>query len=227
LKPYFQDETSTIYHGDARFLLPALSADLLCTDPPYGIGEAAGKNKSRNKPFGKSLPHNTRNRIIPAKDYGNEDWDDETPAEWVFLLMREITKHQIIFGGNYFPLPPSSCWLVWDKDNGASDFADCELAWTNFPAAVRRLKWRWNGMLQENMDDKEMRVWPTQKPEGVMKWALKFAPEGCKTVIDPYMGSGTTLVAAKQMGLHCVGIDRKEQACEIAAKRLSQEVFQF
>jgi len=218
---------STIYHGDARLLLPALSADLLCTDPPYGIGEAAGKNKSRNKPYGKSLPHNTRNRIIAATDYGDDDWDNEPPEEWVFLLMRSITKHQIIFGGNYFPLPPSSCWLVWDKDNGESDFADCELAWTNFPSAVRRLKWRWNGMLQENMSDKEPRLWPTQKPEAVMKWALKRAPENCRIVLDPYMGSGTTLVAAKAMGIKAIGIDRKEQACEIAAKRLSQEVFQF
>jgi len=218
---------STIYHGDARLLLPALSADLLCTDPPYGIGEAAGKNKSRNKPYGKSLPHNTRNRIIAATDYGDDDWDNEPPEEWVFLLMRSITKHQIIFGGNYFPLPPSSCWLVWDKDNGESDFADCELAWTNFPSAVRRLKWRWNGMLQENMSDKEPRLWPTQKPEAVMKWALKRATENCRIVLDPYMGSGTTLVAAKAMGIKAIGIDRKEQACEIAAKRLSQEVFQF
>lgn len=227
LKPYYEASGVTIYHGDARMLLPALSADLLCTDPPYGLGEAAGKNKSRVKTNGRSLPHNTRNRIIPAIDYGDDDWDDEPPSEWVFMLMREITKYQIIFGGNYFPLPPSSCWLVWDKDNGESDFADCELAWTNFPCAVRLLKWRWNGMLQENMDDKEPRLWPTQKPEGVMKWALNRAPEGCRTVLDPYMGSGTTLVAAKAMGLQAIGIDKKEQACEIAAKRLSQEVFQF
>jgi DNA modification methylase len=226
LKPYYSHNGIEIYHGDCRALLPSLRADLLLTDPPYGIGEAAGANKSRNKPFGKSLPHNTRNRIIPARDYGVADWDDKTPADWLFGLMRESATWQIIFGGNYFPLPPSRCWLVWDKDN-SGDFADCELAWTNLDKAVRKIRWRWNGMLQEHMDDKEVRVHPTQKPEAVMRWAIKQAPESVQSVLDPFLGSGTSLVAAKALGKSGIGIEREEKYCEIAAKRLSQEVFSF
>jgi DNA modification methylase len=202
--------------------------DLLLTDPPYGIGEAAGKNRSRSKAFGSSshAPHNTLNRIIPSTDYGKLQWDKEPPSELEIQFLRDITDHQIIFGGNFFPLPPSSCWLVWDKDN-SGDFADCELAWTNIPKAVRKFRWRWNGMLQEDMAHKEFRVHPTQKPLPVMKWALSQAPQGVRTVIDPYMGSGTTLLACKAAGLECIGIEREEQYCEAATVRLSQEVLEF
>ena len=135
----------------------------------------------------------------------------------------EVSQYQIIFGGNYFGLPPSSCWLVWDKDN-TGDFADCELAWTNLKKAVRRLKWRWNGMLQENMANKELREHPTQKPLEVMKWAMKHAPEDCQTILDPFMGSGTTLRAAKDLGRKAIGIEIEEKYCEIAVNRLRQEV---
>jgi DNA modification methylase len=197
LKPYFEEDGIVIYHGDCRELLPRLSADLLCTDPPYGIGEARGKNASRGK-------------LAVAQDFGIADWDDEPPADWIFGLMREVTRYQVIFGGNYFSLPPARCWLVWDKVNGASDFADCELAWTNLDKAVRRITWRWAGMLQENMGDKDPRWRPTQKPEAVMKWAIKHAPDCVQTVLDPYMGSGTTLVAAKELGKSGIGIEREE-----------------
>ncbi len=160
VKPYYEHAGITIYHGDCRQILPSLGiVDIVLTDPPYGIGEAAGKNKSRGK-------------LAIAKDYGSSTWDNSTPEEWVFGMIRAMSRYQIIFGGNYFPLPPSSCWLVWDKLNGESDFADCELAWTNLPKAVRRIRWQWAGMLQENMGHKEARFHPTQKPLGVMSWAL-------------------------------------------------------
>src|SRR3974390_526540 len=213
--PYYQEDGITIYHGDCREILPCLApVDLLVTDPPYGIGEAAGKNKSRSK-------------LAVSKDYGCAEWDSSPPPEWVFGLMRSMSTFQIIFGGNYFQLPPSSCWLVWDKVNGETDFADCELAWTNISKAVRRIKWMWHGMLQEDMRNKEFRSHPTQKPVAVMKWAISQAPDGCKTLCDPFMGSGTTLVAAKQLGLKAIGIEIEERYCEAAVKRLSQSVFQF
>lgn len=193
-------------------MLPTLApVDLLLTDPPYGIGEAAGKNKSRGL-------------LAASKDYGNANWDDTPPSRWLLEQAIDKAKYAIVFGGNYFGLPPSSCWLVWDKDNGATDFADCELAWTNMPTAVRRVRWRWQGMLQENMADKEPRFHPTQKPEAVMAWCLTKAPDGVRTVLDPWMGSGTTLVAAKKAGLTAIGIEREEKYCEIAAKRLAQGV---
>lgn len=212
MTPYFQDDSVTIYHGDCREVLPTLApADCLLTDPPYGIGEAKANNRSRSK-------------IAASRDYGRSDWDNAPPSRWLFDWLIEMTCWQIVWGGNYFGLPPSSCWLVWDKDNGANDFADCELAWTNLPKAVRRLVWRWHGMRQEPGMPKEDRVHPTQKPVAVMKWALSHVPQDCKTVLDPFMGSGTTLVAAKQLNRRAIGIEIEERYCELAVKRLAQEV---
>lgn len=212
MKPYYESGGITIYHGDCRDVLPDLRADLVLTDPPYGIGEAHGKNKSRSK-------------LAVSRDYGMADWDDSPPTRELIEAVVAAGRHAILFGGNYFHLPPSSCWLVWDKDNGASDFADCELAWTNLPKAVRRLTWRWAGMLQENMGaDKEPRFHPTQKPLAVMRWAITQAPDDCELILDPFMGSGTTLRAAKDLGRRAIGIEISEEYCRIAVARLAQEV---
>jgi len=211
LKPYYQDERTTIYHGDCREIMPTLGQfDLLLTDPPYGIGEAAGKNKSRSK-------------ATVARDYGVSEWDGRIRQEEVDLAV-SISGHAIVFGGNYYSFPPSSCWLVWDKDNGENDFADCELAWTNLSRAVRKFRWRWAGMLQEKGGNKkEQRIHPTQKPFPLMQWCLGFLPDA-ETILDPFMGSGTTLVAAKLEGRTAVGIELEEKYCEAAAKRLEQGV---
>lgn len=208
MKPYYEHAGITIYHGDCREVLPTLgSVDLVVTDPPYGIGEARGKNKSRSN-------------IAVAKDYGVSSWDDAPVEDLVILTLRGMSRYQIIFGGNYYSLPPSSCWLVWDKVNGDNDFADCELAWTNLQKAVRKIEWRWNGMLREG---NEPRFHPTQKPLVVMKWAIRQAPADCGLILDPFMGSGTTLVAAKNMGRRAIGIEAEEKYCEIAVERLRQE----
>lgn len=207
--------TQTVIQGDCLEVMKGFadkSFDLVLTDPPYGIGEAAGKNKSRGK-------------LAVAKDFGNEDWDDERPSKEFFDEIRRVSKNQIIFGGNYFAdyLPASQRWLVWDKENGASDFADCELAWTSYDKAVRRLNFRWAGMLQENMGrHKETRYHPTQKPVEVMKWCLSLCPE-VSCVLDPFLGSGTTLLASKLMGVNATGIEISEKYCEIARKRLAQD----
>lgn len=215
MKPYYEERGITIYHSDCREAVSQLldSFDLLLTDPPYGIGEAAGKNKSRGK-------------LAVAKDYGDFDWDAE-PIDFELLRkFMQMCDQSIVWGGNYYPFPPSSCWLVWDKVNGASDFADCELAWTNRDSAVRMFRWQWAGMLQENMGRKDFRTHPTQKPLALMKWCISLFPDA-KTVLDPFLGSGTTLVAAKAMGLTGVGMEREEKYCEISANRLRQEVFDF
>lgn len=211
MTPYYSEAGITIFHGDCREILPTLApVDLLLTDPPYGIGEAAGRNKSRTN-------------LAVAKDYGDAAWDDEPPPRWLLDQAIDKARHAIVFGGNHFGMPPATCWLVWDKDNGENDFADCELAWTNLRRAVRRLRWRWAGMLQEHMGDaKEPRFHPTQKPLAVMTWALSHAPDDTATVLDPWMGSGTTLVAAKLAGMQAIGIEREERYCEIAANRLAQ-----
>lgn len=211
LSPYYQDEFVTIYNGDNRVIAPQLgSFDLLLTDPPYGINENSKKVASRGK-------------LAKPKDYGLFEWDKTPPCGWALDMLRASAENQIIWGGNYFNLPPSSCWLVWDKDNGESDFADCELAWTNLRKAVRRFTWKWAGMLQENMAAKEAKMHPTQKPLALMNWCLSHVPDA-KTILDPYMGSGTTLVAAKSKGLKAVGIEMNESYCDKAAERLSQGV---
>jgi DNA modification methylase len=201
---------------------------LVLTDPPYGIGEAdPKKNASRGK---RTRFNGSSNALAYTRKYPDVPNWDETPlsAQDVDKL-RSLADYQIIFGGNYFPLPPSRCWLVWDKVNGDTDFADCELAWTNLDQAVRKFSFMWNGMLRENRH--EVRYHPTQKPLSLMKWCMSQAivtgRMPLESVVDPYMGSGTTLIASKQFGVKAVGVDREEAYCEIAAKRLSQEVFDF
>lgn len=212
-EPYYDQDGITIYNSDCRQVLPYLpKVDLVLTDPPYGIGEAAGANKSRGK-------------LGVAKDYGDDAWDNDRADIGVITAARHVSDSQVIFGGNYYAdaLPPSSCWLVWDKDNGENDFADCELAWTSWKKAVRMLTYRWNGMLQEPGVPKETRYHPTQKPTRVMTWCISLAPKS-DTILDPFMGSGATLVAAKLMGKKCIGIEREEKYCRIAVERLAQGV---
>jgi DNA modification methylase len=222
LRPYYEESGITIFHGDCREILPHLSkVDLLLTDPPYGIG--SDRNLRANQQHG--------NAKTASKDYGAGCWDSVIPPAWMFGLMVEHSRFQIIWGGNYFPLPPSKCWLVWDKDNGDNGYADCELAWTNLDGAVRKIRWRWMGMLQEEMGArKEYRDHPTQKPVPVMIWCLKQAGEmglDGDSVLDPFMGSGSTLVAAKRLGLRAIGIEIEEKYCEVAIERLRQEVLPF
>ena len=194
--------------GDCLEVMPTLGkVDAVVTDPPYGIGEAAGKNKSRGN-------------MAVAKDYGDDEWDNAPPPKEAFNLMQAISKHQIVFGGNYFELPPSSCWLVWDKLNGENDFADCELAWTNLKKAVRRIQYRWNGMIRQNNEPRGDH--PTQKPLGVMKWAIQQLPAENETILDPFMGSGTTLVACAKMGRKGIGIELEQKYFDIACKRVEE-----
>jgi len=212
---YPEDFIGKIIQGDCLEVMrqmPDKCVDLVLTDPPYGIGEAAGKNKSRGK-------------LAIAKDFGNAEWDNKIPPKAAFDEMRRISHNQVIFGGNYFAsfLPNSSCWIVWDKQNGESDFADCELAWTSFPSAVRRIFYRWAGMLQENMKEKEQRVHPTQKPMPVMRWILERYAKKDQTIFDPYCGSGTTMVAAEELEMPWCGVDQSKEYCAMARKRIAAE----
>ena len=224
-EPYYSDESCTIYNADCKEILPELGRfDLLLTDPPYGIGESSKKQRTRG---GRTAFGGKRGIDIPPKDYGENDWDRKTPPADLIQFARCMATSSIIWGGNYFDVPPSSCWIVWDKENGTTDFADCELAWTNLKKAVRKFRYKWQGMLQEHAGDKkEVRQHPTQKPVPLMRWCLTHAPTA-QTILDPFMGSGTTLVAAKLEGRKAVGIEISEKYCEIAANRLRQRVLQF
>ena len=216
-KPFYQDSHCTIYNADCRKVLPWLErVDLLLTDPPYGIGESAKVAKRATD--GAERPGGA------PRYFAASDWDDSPPPRWFIDAAQDVAETAILWGGNYYGLRASSCWLVWDKDNGTTDFADCELAWTNMQKAVRKFKWRWNGMLQEHGGDKkENRVHPTQKPLALMRWCLSLVPDA-QTVLDPFMGSGTTLVAAKLEGRKAIGIEINEKYCESAAERLRQGV---
>ena len=211
---------ATLYLGDCMDILPTLGkVDAVITDPPYGIGESSKKVESRQRggKLGTLLGYKGK-AMADQKDYGSFDWDQSPPPAELIDALRSISDHQAIFGGNYFHLPPSSCWLVWDKLNGANDFADCELAWTNWPKAVRRITWRWNGMLRQGNEE---RYHPTQKPLEVMKWAIELCPKA-DTVLDPFMGSGTTGVACMQLGRKFIGIEREPKYFEIAVRRIEQ-----
>ncbi len=197
---------SVLYLGDCLEIMPTLGkVDAVITDPPYGIGEAAGKNKSRGN-------------VAVAKDYGNAVWDNNTKDVEINLAI-SIANSSIIFGGNYYNLPPTSCWLIWDKQNGNNDFADCEMAWTNLPKAVRRLYWLWNGMIRKGND---IRQHPTQKPVGVMEWCITHLPDTAQTILDPFMGSGTTGVACAKLGRKFIGIELDETYFDIACERIQK-----
>lgn len=205
--------------GDNVDVLPMLGkVDAIVTDPPYGIGESSANVKSRQRQVG-----GNSKALADQKDYGDFAWDEVPASPEQVAAMLACSKHQIIFGGNYFDLAPTSCWLVWDKQNGENDFADCELAWTNLPGAVRRIYWRWNGMIRKGQEE---RFHPTQKPLGVMRWALQHLPKGTRTVCDPFMGSATTGVACVREGLAFVGIEKDPRYFDIACRRISDAVAQ-
>lgn len=200
-----------VLHGDCLEIMPLLpKVDLVVTDPPYGIG--ADRNLRADSQYG--------NALALSKNYEREYWDIP-PTKETFNIIIEMSKRACIFGGNYFDLPsPQSCWLVWDKDNGNNGYADCELAWTNFKKAVRKFRFQWMGMLQENMKEKEFRYHPTQKPVSVIKFAIQQADIEWSILLDPFLGSGTTLVACKELNRCGIGIEISEKYCEIAKRRL-------
>ena len=191
--------------------------DLAIVDPPYGIGESSNDNKSRSK-LGKS------------KDYGNKDWDNNSPNIIYFNELIRVSKRQIIWGANHFisKLPyNSSCWVVWDKINGNNDFADCELAWTNFSTAVRKISLRWHGMLQHDMKNKEVRIHPTQKPVKLYEWLLmNYAKEGDK-ILDTHLGSGSIALACHNLGYDLTACELDKDYYDAAMKRINEHKSQI
>jgi site-specific DNA-methyltransferase (adenine-specific) len=215
--------------GMARY--PDKFFDLAIVDPEYGIGEDGASNHSRNKAFGsKSFgKKNTRRTIIQAKKYTPKSWDKQPPPIEYFNELLRVSKKQIVWGANHFisRLPyDSSCWIVWDKDN-SGDFADCELAWTSFKSAVRKFKWRWNGMLQEKMAEKEVRIHPTQKPVALYKWLLTHYAQPGNKILDTHMGSQSSRIAAYQMGFDYYGWEIDNEYFEAGNKRFKEQTAQL
>lgn len=193
--------------GMARY--PDKYFDLAIVDPPYGVGEDGAKNHSRDK-------------LAKATKYKAKNWDSEPPPIEYFTELFRVSKNQIIWGANHFIEhinKNSSCWIVWDKLNGDNDFADCELAWTSFSSAVRKFDFRWAGMLQGDMKNKEQRFHPTQKPVKLYYWTLhNYAKEGDK-ILDTHLGSGSSRIAAYKSGYDFTGFEIDQDYFDAQEKR--------
>ena len=203
MTPYYQDDAVTIYHGDCREIVPTLGRfDLLLTDPPYGIGALmqGGKNTGH---------WNTLSS-------GN-DWDMEIPDLSHILPCADL---QIVWGGNYFPLPPCRGLLAWRKLNAVPTQADMEIAWTNLDIPAKMFSHCSGGAMKRFGH-------PTEKPLPLIVWCVNLAGDKAQTILDPFAGSGTTGRAAKDLGRKAVLIEREERYCEISAKRMAQEVLSF
>ena len=197
--------------------LPDKCIELVLTDPPYGIniarsGQVGGNNKAA------------------ATDYGAEEWDAEIPSKEFFDEIFRVSKNQIIFGGNYFVDRlgvNSPCWIVWDKNN-SGNFAPCELAFTSFKCALKKYVWTWNGMLQENMKDKEIRIHPTQKPVGLLKQILAdfYDADSGGIVADFFSGSASTAVACAEYGIPFVAVEKNETYYKKSVERLKDTLAQ-
>jgi site-specific DNA-methyltransferase (adenine-specific) len=212
--------------------------DLAIVDPGYGIGENKGQHKSRNA--NRIDRRNGKPIIIKHKGYPVKEWDNERPSIEYFKELFRVSKNQIVFGGNYFAdlFPASSCWIVWDKVNGESDFADCELAWTSFKSAVRQFRFMWSGFCQGksiteghiNQGNKELcerRLHPTQKPIKLYKWLLKnYAKEGDK-ILDTHLGSQSSRIAAFDGGFDFTGYELDKDYFEAGNKRFAQHKAQL
>lgn len=220
------DKTKVI-NGDCMTYMretPDKFYELAIVDPPYGIGEGNKKNKTRSSFTG----FGDKKTWVRAKDYGGGEWDSKAPEDEYFLELFRVSVNQIIWGANHFGyLSPTSCWIVWDKDNGDSDQADCELAWTSFDTAVRKYTYRWQGLLQQNMKDKEDRIHPTQKPVALYKWLLKnYAKEGDK-ILDSHCGSQSSRIAAYDGGFDFTGYELDKDYFEAGNKRFAQHKSQL
>jgi len=213
-------EKITITNEDNMALMaryPDNYFELSIVDPPYGIGEDGAKNHSRCKATKPTL-------------YTPKQWDRSAPQKEYFKELKRVSKNVIIWGANHFiqniPNANSSCWIVWDKDN-TGDFADCELAYTSFNTAVRKYKFRWNGMLQGDMKNKEVRIHPTQKPIRLYEWLLdNYAKEGDK-ILDTHLGSGSIAISCHNRGFELTACELDEEYYNAAIKRINQHKAQL
>jgi len=185
-------------------LMDGQKAEMVFTDPPYGIGEAA-------------KDHKTRGKIAKPTIYKKGDWDNKIPDKKIFELILSLNIPTVIWGGNYFTefLPPSGSWVVWNK-NMTGDFSDCELAWSNYKNAVRYYEQTWNGMIRQGETGK--RVHPTQKPIALAEWCFeKYCSP--KSVLDLFLGSGSTLIACEKTNRTCYGMEIDPHYCSVIIKR--------
>lgn len=201
---------------------------LCLTDPPYGISIVKAQSVGGASPNTiKGATHGAGYGIIPASKFMPITGDKDTS---VFLgalpLILKKTENQIVFGGNYYAsaLKNSPCWLVWDKENGGSIFADVELAWTSFNSHARIYRWKWNGMIRQGDRNSEgaTRSHPTQKPVGLLSEILTDYSAEAESVFDPFGGSGSTLIACEKTGRSCFVMEIEPYYCDVIINRWEQ-----
>ena len=193
--------------------------DLAIVDPPYGIDAAETFGGEKRK---------SGNGVAMKTAFEKKNWDSAIPTKEYFDELKRVSKNQIIWGANYMTtyLPPSMGWIVWDKDNGTTKFSDCELAYSSFDRALRKFKYMWNGMLQENMKNKEIRIHPTQKPVALYKWLLdKYAKQGDK-ILDTHLGSGSIAIACHDYGFDLTACELDKEYYDKAMQRINNHISQ-
>lgn len=207
---------------DIQRLTGGVQVELCLTDPPYGIAIVKHKKVGDDKPFG-TTHGAAKNAILKATEYAPIKGDETTDtARNNYDIMKTISKNQILFGGNYFTdfLLPKSCWIVWDKQNSGT-FADVELAWTSFDKGAKLYQFMWNGLIRAGKRNVEgiKRVHPTQKPVGLMGMILQDFSKEDEKIIDPFCGSGSTLIACEQLNRICYGIEYEPHYCDVIIER--------
>lgn len=231
MKPYYDHAGITIYLGDCREILPQLPAcDLLLCDSPYGSGLSVDYAEKFQP--GKSQWWQNSDRHLSTRHHSKHIFGDTEPFDPSHLLKHPANVH-VLWGANWYAnrLPDSGGWWVWDKRNGQRDVTESdwpmgegELAWTDKGKGVRIFRHTWFGLIRDSERGKHLH--PTQKPVALMVWCIERSGTS-GLILDPYMGSGPVLEAAKMLGRKAIGIEIEECYCEKAAKRLSQEVMNF
>ena len=193
--------------------------DLAIVDPPYGINA----DKHHLIPTGGKAK-------AKKKQYHSGGWDNFAASKEYFIELQRVSKNQIIWGANHFieniPFSNSSCWIVWDKINGENNFADCELAYTSFNSSVRKFEFKWQGMLQGDMKNKEVRIHPTQKPAALYKWILdKYAKQGDK-ILDTHLGSASIAIACYDYGFDLTACELDKEYFDKAMERITNHTNQ-
>ncbi len=198
--------------------IPDKSVDLIVTDPPYGINIIGGSKSFGSIGGSKSFGSIGGSKLVNVNKYKPIINDD---IKIDFSEIFRVSKNQIIFGGNYFNLPISKGWIVWDKkkkNDWNDNFSDGEMAWTSFNRPLKIFRYLYMGCLQEGK--REKRVHPTQKPIELIKWILENYSNKNDIILDPFLGSGTTAVACKELGRKYIGIEISPEYCEIARNRI-------
>jgi len=199
--------------------------DLAIVDPPYGIGEDGRNNHTRGVV---TRFNGKKGKKLKAKDYRQHvRYDNQPPSRGYFTELFRVSKNQIIFGANHFMdriCRPSTCWIVWDKDNGECDQADAELAYTSFTTAVRVARFRWHGLLQQDMKYKEQRQHPNQKPKALYRWIVENYAKPGNLILDTHVGSASSLIAFEEMGFTYHAFENDQQTYADAVKRMKKGI---